>query len=80
MGGAFGTVDDVILDFRGRGSGKLSVRCGTVSGGGAETAAQGQRGASRRDLRVLKDEKKMLLKTLKCCRNAIRDVGQFAAS
>jgi hypothetical protein len=24
--------------------------------------------------------KKMLLKTLKCCRNAIRDVGQFAAS
>jgi hypothetical protein len=55
MGGAFGTVDDVILDFRGRDSGKVSVRCGTVGGGGAETVAQGQRGASRRDLRVLND-------------------------
>jgi hypothetical protein len=57
MGGAFRTVDDVILDSWGGNAGKLSVRCGTVGGGDAETVAQGQRGASRRDLRALNDQR-----------------------
>ncbi|KAK2479361.1 hypothetical protein H9L39_08735 [Fusarium oxysporum f. sp. albedinis] len=58
MGGAFGTVDDAIFIFWGRDAGELSVRCGTD--GGAETIAQGQRGASRRDSRVLAAEKRCI--------------------
>jgi hypothetical protein len=73
MGGALGTVDDVILDSRGRDARKLFVR-----GGRAETVAYGEGGASRCDLCVLNDWE-MLLNTLNYCRNAFRDVGQFAA-
>jgi hypothetical protein len=79
MGDAFGAVDDVLLDsgvvMRG------SCRCGAVrSVVKALKLSRRVKEARRVAIYVFSMIKKMLLKTLRCCRNAIRDVGQFAAS
>jgi hypothetical protein len=61
MGGAFGTVDDVLLDSQVHDAGKLSVlccavRCGAVRCGTVRSMVEAlklSRRASRRNLRVL---------------------------
>jgi hypothetical protein len=57
-----------------------SCRCGAVRSVVVLKRSRGVKEPRYVVVYVLSMIKKMLLKAFKCCRNAIRDVGQFAAS